>query len=248
MLIPASADANNTWNNYHWERSTNPAQLTVGNNVSAAWAQYLSSAVSDWDQSSVLDVTEVPGKAKGQCKARSGRIEVCNDFYGDTGWLGVASIALSGSHITSGTSKMNDTYFSAGTYNTPAWRQLVMCQEIGHNFGLDHQDETFSNPNLGTCMDYTSSPAGNEHPDAHDYSQLQSMYAHLDTGSGGKSKPCNPKKPGCNNASGVGNGLADSDFSSPGEWGQLVRSNGRNALYVRDFGNGSRVVTFVIWA
>ncbi len=35
-----------------------------------------------------------------------------------------------------------------------------MCQEIGHDFGLDHQDENFNNPNLGTCMDYTNDPLG----------------------------------------------------------------------------------------
>ena len=26
-------------------------------------------------------------------------------------------------------------------------RQLVMCQEIAHDFGLDHNDENFSNTN-----------------------------------------------------------------------------------------------------
>lgn len=248
MLIPAPADAGNAWNNYHWERSSSPAQLTIGNNVSSTWSTSLETAVSDWNISEVLDVTEVPGKAKWQCNARSGRIEVCNDFYGATGWLGVASITISGSHITSGTSKVNDTYFSTAPYNTPAWRQLVMCQEIGHNFGLDHQDETFTNANLETCMDYTNNPVGNEHPNSHDYQQLLSMYAHLDASSGGTGKPCNPKKPGCSTPSSGANGLANSEFGSPGEWGQLVRSNGRNALYVRDFGNGNRVVTFVIWA
>jgi len=33
-----------------------------------------------------------------------------------------------------------------------------MCQELGHDFWLDRQDETFDTPNLGTCMDYTSDP------------------------------------------------------------------------------------------
>jgi predicted Zn-dependent protease len=60
---------------------------------------------------------------------------------------------VSGSHIVQGTTKVNDTYFNTATYNTRAWRQLVMCQEVGHTFGLDHQDETFNNPNLGSCMD-----------------------------------------------------------------------------------------------
>jgi hypothetical protein len=29
--------------------------------------------------------------------------------------------------------------------------------------------ETFDNPILGTCMDYTSDPTTNQHPNRHDY-------------------------------------------------------------------------------
>ena len=56
-----------------------------------------------------------------------------------------------------------------------------MCQEVGHTLGLDHQDENFDNPNLGTCMDYTSDPGTNQHPNQHDYDELEAIYAHLDT-------------------------------------------------------------------
>ena len=81
--------------------------------------------------------------------------------------------------------------FPSGSYNTPAWRALVACQEIGHDFGLDHQDETFNNVNLGTCMDYTNAPdggvvggfnygPGNRHPNAHDYDELKTIYNHND--------------------------------------------------------------------
>ena len=55
---------------------------------------------------------------------------------------------------------MNDSYFNTAKYNTPAWRRLVMCQEVTHDFGLDHQDEIFNNANLGSCMDYTNDPDG----------------------------------------------------------------------------------------
>ena len=106
---------------------------------------------------------------------------MCNGAYGNNGWLGIASIWATGDHITQGTVKLNDTYFDTAQYNTPAWRNLVMCQEVGHTFGLDHQDENFTNPNLGTCMDYTNSPASNQRPNAHDYQQLQTIYAHLDS-------------------------------------------------------------------
>jgi hypothetical protein len=106
---------------------------------------------------------------------------VRNSRYGNTGWLGIASISLSGGHIVQGTTKLNDTYFDTPTYNTPAWRALVTCQEVGHDYGLDHQDEDFNNANLNTCMDYTNNPASNQHPNAHDYQQLLDIYNHVES-------------------------------------------------------------------
>jgi len=84
-------------------------------------------------------------------------------------------------HIVQGVVKLNDSYFNTAKYNTVGFKNLVMCQEVGHTFGLDHQDETQTNINLGTCMDYTTNPVGppsNEHPNAHDYEELESIYAH----------------------------------------------------------------------
>ena len=69
-------------------------------------------------------------------------------------------------HITKGYVKVNDYYFDGldndpeTDYNTDAWRRMVMCQEIGHIFGLGHVDEVFDNANEGTCMDYTDDPDG----------------------------------------------------------------------------------------
>src|SRR6187401_2877596 len=70
------------------------------------------------------------------CKPTLGRVEVCNSKYGNNGWLGIAQIWASGNHITQGTTKLNDTYFSTSRYNTTAWRNLVSCQEVGHDVGL----------------------------------------------------------------------------------------------------------------
>lgn len=247
-IFPYFASANHAWGNYHWARSANPVHLDVGNNMTTkAWSDHLGGAVADWNQSAVLDLSLATGQAKGKCRPNDGRIEVCNDSYGNTGWLGVAQIWASGDHITQGTAKMNDTYFLSSTYgyNTSEWRQLVVCQEVGHLFGLDHQDENFDNPNLGTCMDYTSDPSTNQHPNKHDYDELALIYSHLDdSSSGGGGGGCNPHSPKCNS----NNGVAGSDFNAPGEWGRLVRSQGRAAVYERDFGNGFRLVTFVIWA
>jgi hypothetical protein len=238
-----SVSANHSWGSYHWARTANPFTLAVGDNVSSAWDSYLTTAISDWSASTILNLTRVAGGTRPRnCKATTGRIEVCNDTYGYNGWLGVARISVSGSHITAATTKVNDSYFNTATYNTPAWRRLVMCQEVGHDFGLDHQDETFDNPNLGTCMDYTNDPDGggfygpsNEHPNGHDYDQLITIYSHLDSTST------------VGSFSAV---TAQDKENEPDNWGRLIRSsrNGRVQIYELDLGNGRRVVTHVFWA
>jgi len=236
------AYATHSWGPYHWARTSNPFTVKLGDNVSSTWDTYLAEASSDWSVSTVLDTTVVAGGGGKNCRASSGRVEVCNRKYGFNGWLGLAQIWVnSTSHITQGLVKLNDTYFNTTTYNKPPWRRLVMCQEIGHTFGLDHQDETFSNPNLGTCMDYTNDPDGppsNEHPNTHDYEQLDTIYAHLDS----------TTTLGATTASGPGNSGLDLD--EPGQWGRLIRESPdkRLALYELDLGGGRKAFTFVIWA
>jgi len=183
LLLPVSAMANHSWGSYHWARTSNPFTLKVIDNVTSIWDSYLDVARNDWNSSTVLNLTEVSGPVSNpkRCTSVAGQIEVCNSTYGSNGWLGIAGISISGSHITKGYTKLNDTYFNSPSYNTPAWRQMVTCQEIGHDFGLDHQDENFSNANLGTCMDYTNSPGTNQHPNTHDYQQLETIYGHLDS-------------------------------------------------------------------
>ena len=180
--LVGTALANHSWGGFHWARTSNPFTLKVGDNVSSQWDVYLDEAISDWSKSNVLDLTKVTGGTRPRnCRPTTGQIEACNAKYGNTGWLGVAQIWISGSHITQATTKVNDTYFDTPTYNTPAWRRLVMCQEVGHTYGLDHQDEDFNNPNLGTCMDYTNDWSTNQHPNQHDYDQLAAIYAHTDS-------------------------------------------------------------------
>lgn len=238
-LAPLPASADHAWSNYHWARTSNPISLGLGDNVSNVWDSYLRTASTDWDVSNVLNVSVVGGGTSvRRCRAGSGRIEVCNSTYGRNGWLGVASISISGSHITSASVRVNDSYFNTAQYNTTAWRNLVMCQEVGHAFGLDHQDENMTNPNLGSCMDYTNSPASNQHPNAHDYEQLEEMYAHTDGGA--RSTSTEPAPPA----------MRQLDLAGPGQWGRIVSRypNGKPRLYELDFGRGNRIVTHVFWA
>lgn len=234
-FLVKEVDADHSWGNYHWARTSNPFTLGLGNNVNSIWRSYLNTTATDWSQSIVLDTAVVTGGSNPKnCRANAGKVEVCNSRYGNNGWLGVAQIWANGDHISQGTVKVNDTYFNTTRYNTPAWRNLVMCQEVGHTLGLDHQDEDFNNTPLGTCMDYSSDPNPNQHPNQHDYDQLETIYAHLtDTSSSVKSLPAS---------------FAKGDFQNRSEWGRELKNNGKVGLYMRDFGSGNKLFTFVIWA
>lgn len=249
LFLPTVVEANNSWNNYHWPRSKNPFNLTLGDNLSAQWDSYLSSASYDWGRSSRFDTKIVQGRINATtCKGSTANIQVCNASYGTTGWLGLAQLGVNGDHISYASVKLNDTYFTMSRYNTSAWKRLVMCQEIGHALGLDHQDENFNNKPLGTCMDYTSDPTPNQRPNMADYYTLLDVYRHLDTGIA------------------EGTAIAVDDTSIAGgtdekDWGKLVTGTDRRggsttlandtshvATFEKDLGNGKKVNTVVIWA
>ena len=234
--IAAPAIASHSWNNYHWKRTTAEISPPVGDNVSAVWDSYLNVAIADWNQSTVINSPKVAGSSSPrQCRAVAGTIQVCNERYGQNGWLGIASIWLrSDGHISQGTTKLNDTYFNMAQYNTPSWRALVTCQEIGHDYGLGHQDENFSTDNTNSCMDYTNLPAGNEHPDAHDYQQLLSIYNHMESAAmtfGGSSPS------------------TSESGDTPADWGRPIHytADGRPDVYMKMEGQG-RKITHVFWA
>ena len=241
--FPFSAGASHSWGGYHWARTSNPFTIKLGDNVSGAWDAMLVTASSDWSKSNVMDTTIVTGGARPKnCRPTAGRVEVCSASYGNTGWLGVAQIWITGgTHITQGTVKNNDYYFgnSSYAYNNTAEMQHVICQEIGHTFGLDHQDE--SGISLNTCMDYyhntSASDTKSTHPNQHDYDELGIIYSHLDSFTTIGASANMP------------NEMAKGDFSASNAWGKLISSSkdGGASTYMRDFGEGNLVVTFVIW-
>lgn len=254
------ASANHSWANYHWARTAHPFTLKLVDSVTANWNSYLGATSADWSKSTVLDTAVVSGNesssTRKRCPAVLGKDRVCNAAYGNNGWLGLAQVwVYSDGHIAQGVVKVNDTYFNTVAYNTPAWRNLVMCQELGHTLGLGHTDENLSNFNEGTCMDYTNAPAGgvvngfdygpsNERPNQHDYDQLAgAIYAHLDSTNtttssidgGGGGRPAI-----------VGQ---DIDLNDPSAWGKAMKKDARGnpSLYERDLGKGQKLFTFVIW-
>jgi hypothetical protein len=229
-VLAAPASANHSWGGYHWARTSNPFTVKSGDNVTSAWDVYLRQAATDWSKATngnPLRTTVVAGSTTGRkCRPTAGRLEVCNAAYGRNGWLGIASISISGSHITQATTKMNDTYYATGSkYDTPVWRAAVMCQEVGHAWGLDHQDE--SGADFHTCMDYATNPdADNTHPNAHDYDELAIIYSHLDTT--------------------TTIGLSARPNAKPYK---TTRKDGRRSSRVTErFADGSQRITFIYWA
>jgi hypothetical protein len=257
VFAPDRVTAHHSWGKYHWSRTGTTLNLTVAKNVDSTWGSIVDAAIDDWHGRSVLQLTQTNGSANPlSCPATLGRIEVCNAEYGTNGWLGIAQIWISsGSHIAQAITKLNDSYFDTPPYNTTAWRRFVACQEVGHDFGLDHQDERFNNVNLGSCMDYTNDPDGslngqlsNVMPNAHDTEQLNSIYSHLDGGGGGGGGGGGRGRAG--GASGLlpRPAIEHMPDNDPGSWGRLISTNGRLARYVRDLGNGNLIFTFVILA
>ncbi|MCH8996839.1 MAG: hypothetical protein IID48_01065 [Proteobacteria bacterium] len=213
LLAPA-AQANHQWSSYHWERDgVDPLTLSMGDNHSvfnsgdrtADWPSIFGDVVADWGRTE----TDGSGGYGGAhldtvgTSGGSGNIESFNDDYGDNGWLGLASIWVSrgkNKHITRGEAKVNEYFITLAGYEgfneLNEWQQ-VMCQEIGHTFGLNHNREgdTGGTPD-DTCMNDETRPLNYPWPNVHDTEMFDSatMYAHDHGGGGGGGKEkCHPK-------------------------------------------------------
>lgn len=255
--VSTSAIAGHSWGDYHWARTTSSFDLTIINSTTSDWDGYVTGAVADWSASSVLNMVEDPGgstnkNVRRRCQGGQGTVRICNLEYGQNGWLGVAGISIdSNGHITTGYTKLNDTYFTFDYYNKDNWKQSVTCQELGHNVGLGHQDEDFNNDSLFTCMDYQDPPF--EYPNDHDYEQLEAIYNHTDSydsyaagdgggddgGGDGGGNGCNaPPGKGCNKAGPNG---------SEG-WGISLGRRGNAETFIRIDADGTMHLTHVTWA
>nr|MBA2690669.1 hypothetical protein [Burkholderiales bacterium] len=247
--FPTFTYADHPWGGYHWARTANPFTLKLGDNLTSAdWKGHLAQTSQDWNSPQTFEMTSAlltalvnGSSSKKRCAMVAGTTQVCNGTYGNNGWLGLASINITGgTHITQGMAKLNDTYFNTSQYNNPNERLHVMCQEIAHTFGLDHQSTDGSSQN--SCMDYFSNTGANADstlstkPNAHDFDQLNIIYAHLDSSTTVAAMTALAAS-------------ASEVTDDPNSWGQLVSQsrNGRSSTYEKVNPDGSKTVTHVYW-
>ena len=178
---PAAAD--HGWGNYHWARSGDEARVQVVDSVTSEWDATLQRAVARWNRSPVLRGVIAAGSVddRRSCTAVPGKIRVCNAAYGTSdvwnGTVGLTTIRTdSAGHLLQAQVRLNETYLKSrssgyGYLNDPtAWREVV-CHELGHAFGLDHNDGS------GSCLRAVIRPGGFfPNPNGHDYDQLLIQY------------------------------------------------------------------------
>src|SRR5262249_50200099 len=103
LAVTAVLLATHSWGGYHWARTANPFTLKLGDNLTTAdWKGHLSQTSQDWnDPSSPLQTAIVTGTSGKRCRMVAGTTQVCNGSYGNNGWLGLATINITGgTHIT----------------------------------------------------------------------------------------------------------------------------------------------------
>lgn len=258
--------AGHAWGTNHWSRScgTCPATITIHDSLGSLFSSstdfhdHLSKAVfgdpsnifmterRGWNDSAALTLTIVPAAwdivTRNNCPAVTGAVRVCNFPYGSNGWAGLAQINATNGHINWATAKMNDTYL---TNQVAPWRRHVMCQEVGHDFGLGHTSENGTSQN--TCMDYYRNSFFADWmstaPNQHDFDQILTQH-HW--GTGAASLPFDHltalRIPG------------DDRLTEPWEWGTPIAwdREGRADTFARVIGtdgkgNDITIITHALW-
>lgn len=151
-------DGAHDWWRWHWDKTTLGVQI-FGSHQSEARA-----ARADWHNNTKLSLP---------LRSSHTDISVWGGNFGDTGWGGLASIEDYGwdwhcwasCQIKHGHARFNSYYGGSNSW----WARGVHCQEIGHLFGLGHN-------NRGGCMGLGYYSNHTNRPSSHDRSDVNNKY------------------------------------------------------------------------
>ena len=190
----------------HWKsNSTTSTSRTVrlyddmlSTTTGERWRTWINSSRIDWDASARLSLPAgyFDSVATIDCPWSGTGVEVCNwsnyNGYGNNGALyaGLAEflVVSSAGHISRGRVRLDDANSGAsqptwtcsdrfgGTTACENYARATACQELGHEFGLDHVGGS-------TCMGngYFAASLGQLSPNTHDISAIDSSHNHSDT-------------------------------------------------------------------
>lgn len=164
----------------HWPSHTRPTRISYINHLAPMYSKWLPRAIRNWNfagEGAIL--LDEGGNSPIQIPVTSGN-------YGDVGWVGVVYAAQG--HIGSAPLYLNDYYLKSANYlNDDSQRSFVVIHELGHTFGMDHHNVSFSNANTCSPMDYTLDVDGSRNnqctnlfPNIDDSGKLKSEYTHTD--------------------------------------------------------------------
>ena len=245
----------NDWGGTHsqkdfsrWKSSGEGLTLDIQNALTNDWNSYFNTAVKDWDNGTpdALALTITYASAPDpKCSPVRGIMKVCNNWYGKSGWTGLNEVYYDeNGYITYSIAKMNEDYLNGGTDGE---KQYVMCHELGHGFGLPHRDESITNVDLGTCLDYTRRPSANQHPDNVDYENLASLYGTVSVSQqqlNGSNRNLLRKPAYDDDNEQI---LLPPHDHNEFRKGRLLHENENGAIYERNSDNGGTIVSYVLY-
>ena len=121
-------NATYVWREEYVHPNDGGLHLMLLNALDDTWQDEFYDAVTDWTDSTALDLDTERVEVDHNCTRIEGVMVVCNANFGETGWVGINENELLDNVIYSSVAKMNEYYLRNAEY---AHRRYTMCHEIG---------------------------------------------------------------------------------------------------------------------